>query len=209
MLSLSALSGCKGGGGGSSSAQGATANADAPTISGSAAATVRPNSNYLFQPTATDPNGDALSFQIENKPTWATFNTVTGELSGRPTLAHKGTYENIVISASDGKATARLNAFAIMVDESGAAIASNAVTLAWTAPTERVDGTPVDDLTGYVIAYGPSSDNLSQSVMIDNASVDRFVFNDLEPGTYYFAVRAITAGGAESDLSNPVSKEVG
>lgn len=209
VLSLGALAGCKGGGGGSSSASSAKASPGAPTISGSAATAAKPNAVYRFQPTASDPDGDTLSFQIENKPVWATFNTVTGELSGTPTLAHEGSYAGIVITASDGKASAQLQAFSITVSESaGAATGSASVTLAWTAPTENVDGSALTDLSGFVIAYGKSSDALSQSVVVDNPSVDRYVVDSLEPGTYYFAVRAIAGSGAESELSQTVSKAV-
>jgi len=46
------------------------------------------------------------------KPSWATFDTTTGLLSG---LAVKGTYSGIVITVSDGCATASLPAFSIKV----------------------------------------------------------------------------------------------
>lgn len=212
VLSLSALAGCKGGGGGSGSSAPATsaaATSDAPTISGTAATLAAPNTNYQFQPAASDPNGDTLSFSIENKPAWATFNTLTGELTGRPSRTHEGTYGDIVISASDGKTSARLGPFSITVGAPAGVGASTAVTLAWAAPTAKIDGSPVDDLAGYVIAYGPSSEAMSQSVTLNNPSVDRYVFADLPPGTYFFALRAVSRSGAESDLSAPVSKVVG
>jgi parallel beta-helix repeat protein len=86
-----------------------------PTISGSPAASVVAGSAYTFQPAASDANGDALSFTIQNKPTWASFNTATGYLGGTPTAAQVGTYSNIVVSVSDGKATIGLAPFAIQV----------------------------------------------------------------------------------------------
>ena len=82
-------------------------------------------------------------------------------------------------------------------------------TLAWTAPTENVDGSPLTDLSGYVIAYGTASDALTETVTVDNPSVDRYVFDQLPTGTYYFAVRAVSASGAESELSEMVSKSIG
>ena len=72
-------------------------------------------SAYTFRPTASDADGDTLTFAIANRPAWATFNTATGQLSGTPTSASAGTYSNIVISVSDGKASAALAAFAITV----------------------------------------------------------------------------------------------
>jgi hypothetical protein len=205
------LSGCKGGGGGGGG-DGANASAKAssgaPTISGNAPTAVKPNTTYSFKPTAADPDGDPLSFEIQNKPAWATFNTVTGELTGTPPA--NGTFANIVISATDGKGRAELKPFTITVSESASEISAGtgAATLAWTAPSENIDGTPLTDLAGYVIAYGTSSDALTQSVVLENPSIDRYVVENLSPGTYYFAVRAVSASGAESELSARVTKTI-
>jgi hypothetical protein len=214
VLSLSALAGCKGGGGGggggsSASAAAAASAPGAPTISGSAVTSVKPNTTYSFKPTASDPDGDTLSFTIQNKPAWATFNTVTGELAGTPTMAQAGTYKDIVISASDGKASAQLQAFTITVSENASAAGSGSVTLSWTAPTSNVDGSALTDLAGFVISYGASAEALSETVSVDNASVDRYVLENLAPGTYYFAVRAVATSGAESEQSQVVSKVIG
>jgi hypothetical protein len=217
MFSIVTLSGCKSGGGGggsdgpTSSVPAATttsaipvssANAK-PTISGSPAATARSNSPYSFVPTASDADGDTVSFQIQNKPTWATFNTVTGELSGKATI---GTFAGIVISASDGKSAATLAPFSIAVTEHVKLKAD--IALSWAAPTQNSDGTVLTDLAGYIIAYGKSKDALSESVRIDNPSVDRYVFDSLSAGTYYFGLRAVAADGELSDLSKLVKKIV-
>ncbi len=85
----------------------------APVISGSPATSVTAGSAWAFTPTASDADGDALTFSIGNKPAWATFSASTGTLSGTPTTA--GTYANVVISVSDGKASASLPAFSIAV----------------------------------------------------------------------------------------------
>jgi len=54
----------------------------APTITGSPAASVTAGQAYSFQPTASDLDKDTLTFSIQNKPTWATFNSANGKLSG-------------------------------------------------------------------------------------------------------------------------------
>ncbi len=46
---------------------------------------------------------------------WATFSSATGQLSGTPTAANVGSYANVVISVSDGKASAALAPFTITV----------------------------------------------------------------------------------------------
>ena len=85
-----------------------------PTISGTPATKATKNAAYSFTPSATDTNGDTLTFAIQNKPAWATFNATTGRLSGTPTAL--GTHSNIRISVTDGKSAAVfLPAFSIEV----------------------------------------------------------------------------------------------
>ena len=84
-----------------------------PVISGTPPASVAVGQAYSFTPTAADPDGQTLAFSIANKPAWATFNPANGRVSGTPLAA--ATHSNIVISVSDGAATASLPAFAITV----------------------------------------------------------------------------------------------
>jgi Putative Ig domain len=86
----------------------------APVLSGTPAATVVAAHYYAFQPSAVDP-GKKVTFSILNKPYWAAFDSTTGRLAGTPIPAAVGTFSNIVISASDGAATARLAPFSITV----------------------------------------------------------------------------------------------
>lgn len=176
----------------------------APTISGFAAGAAYSNSSYSFSPLAADPDQDQLSFQIANKPSWATFNTVSGRVSGTPSLADTGTYAGIVISVTDGQSSASLPAFSITVMEPAA---TNGLELQWVIPTENMDGAPSNP-TGYLIAYGTSANVLHHSVYVANPGLDRYVFDDLDAGTYYFAVRVLAADGSLSALSNVVSASV-
>lgn len=85
----------------------------APTISGTPATSVAVGTAFSFQPAARDPDGNALGFSIANKPTWASFSTTTGRLSGTPVTA--ATHAGITISVSDGMATTSLPAFTLTV----------------------------------------------------------------------------------------------
>ena len=87
----------------------------APVISGTPPTSVTQGTAYSFQPTASDADGDPLTYSIANRPSWATFSTTTGRLQGTPTASNVGTFSNIAISVSDGKVTANLPAFAIAV----------------------------------------------------------------------------------------------
>jgi len=71
---------------------------------------------YLFLPSASDPDGDGLTFSIVNRPVWASFNSATGRLRGTPVDGDEGVYSNIVISVSDGELSAALPAFLVTVE---------------------------------------------------------------------------------------------
>jgi hypothetical protein len=89
---------------------------DAPSISGAPATNVDEGSLYLFQPSANDPDGDSLTFSVQNRPAWASFDSSNGRLSGTPAAGDAGTYGNVVISVSDGSETVSLPAFGITVN---------------------------------------------------------------------------------------------
>ena len=87
----------------------------APTISGTAPTSVVVGQTYSFSPSATDADGDSLTFSIANRPNWAVFNSATGQLSGIPQQGDAAAYNNIVISVSDSQQSASLSSFAIVV----------------------------------------------------------------------------------------------
>lgn len=176
-----------------------------PTISGNPPTQARAGQSYSFTPTAGDPNGKTLSFSVQNKPSWATFSIATGQLSGTPGSADVGTDANIVISASDGSASAALSAFTITV---AAAPKVGTASLKWSPPTQNTDGTAVTNLSGYIVAYGTSASSLSQTVSINTPATTSYTVQNLGQGTWYFAVSAIATDGAQSALSTVVSKTI-
>jgi len=175
-----------------------------PTISGTPATSANAGTAYTFTPTASDPNGNALTFSIQNAPSWASFNTQSGNLSGTPGSSDAGTYSNIIISVSDGTSSASLSAFSIIVTE----VANGSATVSWNAPTQNTDGSALTNLAGFNIYYGTSATNLGQSVQIASPGLTTYALGNLAPGTWYFAVNAYTAAGAESALSSIASKTI-
>jgi len=176
---------------------------NAPTISGSPATSVTAGQAYSFQPSATDADGDVLTFSIQNRPSWATFSPTTGRLAGTPTASNIGTFGNIIISVTDGKATRSLSAFSISVKS---AAGTGSVTLSWTAPTKNTDGTALTNLAGYRVHYGTSAGSYTNSVQLPNKSLTSVVIEDLTPARWYFAVKAYNTSGVESTFSGSVSK---
>jgi len=177
----------------------------APTISGTPATSATVGVAYAFQPTASDPDGNTLTYSIVGRPAWATFSTTTGRLSGTPSSTYAGTTaSNIVISVNDGTATTSLGAFSITVKPP----TTGSATLSWTPPTTNSDGSPLVGLAGYRIVYGQVSRQYTQSLDIPSAAITSASVENLVPATWYFAVKAYTSAGVESDLSNEASKTI-
>jgi len=175
-----------------------------PTISGTPQKSVVVGQAYSFKPAANDPDGDSLTFTIQNKPSWASFDEKSGRLTGTPQAGDVGTTSGIVITVSDGLASASLAAFSITVDQ----IATGSVTLDWTPPTQNTDGSALKNLAGYRILYGKSPSSLTQVIDVANPGLTSYVVQNLSPATWYFAIKSYNSAGVESLPSNPVSATV-
>jgi hypothetical protein len=88
----------------------------------------------------------------------------------------------------------------------GGVAGSGSVTLSWVPPTMNDDGSALK-LTGYRIYWGPSDDNFTHSVVLDNPGLTRYVVEQLASGTWYFVATALS-GDRESEYSNVFSTTV-
>jgi hypothetical protein len=175
-----------------------------PVITGSPLLSINVLSAYAFQPSASDPDGNTLTFSVQNRPTWATFSTSTGRLSGTPSLLDLFVFNNIIITVSDGNATASLPSFNLSVLQQ----ATGSATVNWTPPTTNTDGSTLSNLSGYRVVYGRAQDDMDRSESVNNAGATNITIGNLAAGTWYFAVAAVNAQGAESDLSNIATKVI-
>jgi len=177
----------------------------APVISGTPATSATVGQAYAFQPSASDPDGNTLTYSIVNRPSWATFSSSTGRLSGTPGSSVGGmTFGGITISVSDGTASASLAPFSISVTQS----VSGSATLSWQPPTTNTDGSPLTNLAGYRVSYGTVSRQYDQALSLPNAALTSVVVENLSRGTWYFSVKALTSTGVESDFSAEASKTI-
>ena len=125
-------------------------------------------------------------------------------MSGTPLAGDVNTYGNIVISVSDGAASATLPAFSIAVK--GPVVGS--ADLTWTAPTQNEDGSALTNLAGYKVRYGSSYGALNQLVDVPNPGTTSATIQGLAAGTWYFTVASYTNTGVESAPTGAVSKTI-
>jgi len=206
LLAASLLVACSGGANSTSSSNvnPAPPPNNSPTISGTPALAVTRDQAYDFTPTASDPDGDTLSFSISNMPAWARFDSLTGNLSGIPSAVDIGMTVGITISVSDNKASVSLAPFDLEVRQ----IALGSATVFWSAPSTNADGSMLTDLAGFRVHYGTVSQSYSNVIEIGDSAQSAVSIDELEPGTYFFAVTALDRAGNESALSIEVSKVV-
>ena len=88
--------------------------------------------------------------------------------------------------------------------------ASQTVTLAWVAPVEREDGTPISmtEISGYRVYYGMSEGDYTHEVDVKDSDTMQVTLDSLIPGTYYIVVTTYDTEGRESAYSSPVVRVV-
>jgi hypothetical protein len=184
---------------------GGDADSTAPVISGTPNPSIVVDSHYSFLPEADDEDGDELSFSVVNKPVWASFDTTTGLLEGRPTSADVGTTSGIEVSVTDGGSIAALDKFGISVEQAG----TKSFTLSWTAPTQNEDGTALTDLAGYRIYYGTTTGKYSETIVLQSPGVSSYVIENLTAGKYYLVMTSVNASDMESQYTPELSFDLG
>ena len=112
-------------------------------------------------------------------------------------------------SASSAGAAATGNAYTSSVATASATSTptDKSVTLSWSAPTQNSDGTSLDNLAGYTLHYGTSSEEYTGSIEITSPTQTSYVVSDgnFPPGTYYFAISAYNAQQISSSLSGEIT----
>ena len=77
--------------------------------------------------------------------------------------------------------------------------------ISWQAPSENVDGTPIDGLSAFRIHYGTSSGTYDKAVEVSGSASSHTL--ELVMGQYFIAMTAVDLDGDESALSNEVIKQ--
>ena len=96
----------------------------------------------------------------------------------------------------------------VTVDSNLREAASGSAHFTWVAPTENVDGSPLEDLAGFTLQCWNQSGQLAFTQVINDPSATSYSADNLPTGVYHCAVAAINTQGLESSLSNMVVKLV-
>jgi hypothetical protein len=80
--------------------------------------------------------------------------------------------------------------------------------VSWTPPLQRTDGSALTDLAGYRVYYGKALNSMTRIIEIRNPGQTSQFIDDLDTGTWYFAVTAYTNNGLESEMSNLGAKRI-
>jgi hypothetical protein len=186
-----------------------TSNA-APVVIGSPATDIVAGTTYIFQVTATDSDGNQLTFAANGLPAWMQLDAQAGTVHGTPSEDDVGTSADIVISVSDGKARSSLPPFKVTVKSAKRTsdASAGAAVLSWLAPTQNTDGSAVTDLGGYRVYHGTTPGALNDVFQVSGAATTSYTVSQLAPGTHYFAVAAYTSAGVEGAISPVGSKTI-
>ena len=88
--------------------------------------------------------------------------------------------------------------------------ATGSISVSWTAPAARADGSPLSlaDINGYRIYYGSSRGNYPHRVILDDGTATNASVDNVPVGTYYLVMTTYDSAGRESGRSREVTKRV-
>ena len=93
-------------------------------------------------------------------------------------------------------------------DGSAAPVQTGNISLHWTAPVTRADGTPLSlsDIDGYHVYYGTSAGSYPNQLNVVDGTAQSATITDIPVGTYYIVMTTYDVTGLESVYSATVTK---
>ena len=93
-------------------------------------------------------------------------------------------------------------------EEAAPVISTGSMTMSWTAPVTRADGSPMSlaDIDGYRIYYGDSAGSYPNSVNVADGTAVTATVSNISSGTYYLVMSTYDVDGRESTYSSEISK---
>jgi len=131
-----------------------------------------------------------------------------GAAGTRVTSSASNTTGTTISSSSSNTTGTTTSSSSSNTSSSSGTTTTGAISLSWTAPVARTDGTPLSlsEIAGYRVHYGTSSGNYTGHINITNGSLQSATVNGIPVGRYYVAMSTYDARGLESRYSAPVVK---
>jgi hypothetical protein len=162
-----------------------------------------------FTISASDPDGDSLTYSASNLPQGASFNSSTGTFSWTPSFSQAGTYANIHFAVSDGTLT---DSEDITIPVTDFSLSANPSTISFTSSgsgTFSVSITPSGAFADNVTLTASASAPANVTVTPTSATVGppyaatAFTVTSSTPGTY-----TVTIAGTSGSLRHQTSVTV-
>lgn len=152
-----------------------------PQISGTPIIEITAGNLYDFTPISFDADDDTVTFTILNKPLWADFDSETGALTGTPASGDVGVYDEIVITAVDGRGGYdHLDMFSITVNAANSA--------------PEISGTPQTAITAFsAYSFTPGANDTDSDPLTFSIS------NKPDWATFSTTTGALTGTPSNSD----------
>jgi hypothetical protein len=176
------------------------------SVSITVAAAPLPTLSFSASPGTVAQNGSTI---LEWSSTDVTSCTAADDWSGNKSATGS---ETVFVSTIDSQYTLTCNGaggnvndtvnVAVVLNNNGTAL------LSWTPPTENTDGSSLTDLAGYMIRYGASSGNYSDTITINNPGITSYLVENLPSADWHFVMTSFNSTGIESSHSSEVSKTV-
>jgi hypothetical protein len=142
---------------------------------------------YTYTITATDQDGDNLTYSAPTLPSWLTFNTSTHVLSGIPATANVGTH-NVVLRVTDGKDNTD-QSFTINVVANDINDLTDKLAKVYPVPaTDFVTMEFAEKLEKAELQILSLSGKLLKKIDISNRSTYQLDVSDLKPASYLYRI---------------------
>jgi hypothetical protein len=166
-----------------------------PVISSTAPTSGTTDVLYTYTVTATDQDGENLTYSAPTLPSWLTFNATSHVLSGIPATANIGTH-NVVLSVTDGK-DAVTQSFTINVVANGVNDLTGKLAKVYPVPaSDYVTMDFAERLGKADLQILSLSGKLLKKIDISNLSNYQLDVSDLKPASYLY--RITTAKGQQT-----------
>lgn len=175
----------------------------APVITSIPITQVNEGQSYNYHVTATDSDGDTLTYSLTQKPSWLSINSATGLISGTAPSVNSDTNYNVVVSVSDGKTS---------------------VTQSYVLTVKNIPVPPIDTTKPIITLLGPNPQTITRgnsyheygATAIDNVDgdltseiiIDSSDVNTNVVGTYFVAYNVEDSSGNQAITKTRIVKVV-